>query len=159
MLTWEKLPGSPCFSVLQTTKSWAGPGNGATQSVQQGKIKPIGGMCLAIKMLYSYNLQELGIYNQLAKYGHNDRIVFTERRSNFLHKIIKLRQVRYFISKNQPGLQSSDPLKSSPGSHSLLVSDSVGIMSSCSLLAFPLSVCLVSSRLRCLFFSVSILNL
>ena len=86
-------------------------------------------MCLAIKMLYSYNLQELGIYNQLAKYGHNDRIVFTERRSNFLHKIIKLRQVRYFISKNQPGLQSSDPLKSSPGSHSLLVSDSVGIMS------------------------------
>jgi len=99
------------------------------QSVQQGKIKPIGGMCLAIKMLYSYNLQVLGIYNQLAKYGHNDRIVFTERRSNFLHKIIKLKQVQYFISKNQPGLQSSDPLKSSPGSHSLLVSDSVGIMS------------------------------
>jgi len=61
--------------------------------------------------------------------------------------------------KTQPGLQRSDPLKSSPGSHSLLVSDSVGIMSSCSLLAFPLSVCLVSSRLRCLFFSVSILNL
>jgi len=30
-----------------------------------------------------------------------------------------------FISKNQLGLQRSDPLKSSPGNHSLLVSDSV----------------------------------
>jgi len=37
----------------------------------------------------------------------------------------------------QPGLGRSDPLKSSPGSHSLLVSNSVGIMSSCSLLTFP----------------------
>ena len=34
------------------------------------------------------------------------------------------------------GLQCSDLLMSSPGSHSLLVSDSVGITSSCSLLAF-----------------------
>jgi len=33
-----------------------------------------------------------------------------------------------FVSKYQPGLQRSDPLKSSPGSHSLLVSDSIGIM-------------------------------
>ena len=29
MLTWEKIPGSPRFSVLQATKSWAGPGNEA----------------------------------------------------------------------------------------------------------------------------------
>ena len=41
--------------------------------------------------------------------------------------------------------------------HSLLVSDSVGIMSSCSLLAFPLSFKLALSCLHCLF-SVSILN-
>jgi len=46
---------------------------------------------------------------------------------------------------------------SSPGSHSLLVSDSVGITSSCSLLAFPLSVSLALSCLRCLCFSVSTL--
>jgi len=45
-----------------------------------------------------------------------------------------------FISKNQPGLQHSDPLKSSSGSNSLLVnSNSVGITSSCSVLASPLS--------------------
>ena len=53
----------------------------------------------------------------------------------------------YFISKNQPGLRCSDPLKSSPSSRCLLVSDSVGTTSSCSLLAFPLSVSLVPSRL------------
>ena len=47
-----------------------------------------------------------------------------------------MQQVWYFISKIQPGLRRSDPLKSSPGSHSLLVSDSVGTTSSCSLLAF-----------------------
>jgi len=41
-------------------------------------------------------------------------------------------------------------------SQTLLVSDSVGTMSSCSLLAFPLSVSLASSRLHCLCFSVSI---
>ena len=29
MLMWEKIPGSPCFSVLQAMKSWAGPGNEA----------------------------------------------------------------------------------------------------------------------------------
>ena len=28
-LTWEKIPGSPRFSVLQATESWAGPGNEA----------------------------------------------------------------------------------------------------------------------------------
>ena len=67
-------------------------------------------------------------------------------------------QVWYFVSKNQPSLQCSDPLKSS-GSHSLFVSDSVGITSSCSILVFLLSVSLASSRLHCLCFSVSILNL
>ena len=45
-------------------------------------------------------------------------------------------QVWYFIAKNQLGLRRCDPLKSSPGSHSLLVSDSIGTMSSCSLLRF-----------------------
>ena len=30
MLTWEKIPGSPRFSVLQATESWAGPGNEAS---------------------------------------------------------------------------------------------------------------------------------
>jgi len=44
------------------------------------------------------------------------------------------------------------------GTHSLLVSNSVGITSSCSLLAFPLSVSLVLLRLCCLCFSVSISN-
>ena len=63
MLTWEKLP----LFCTANEESWVGAGNGATQSVQQGKVQPIGGMCLAIKMLYSYNLQVLGIYNQLAK--------------------------------------------------------------------------------------------
>lgn len=32
-----------------------------------------------------------------------------------------------FISNNQLGLQRSDPIKSSPGSYSLLVSDSIDI--------------------------------
>ena len=27
MFTWEKIPGSPHFSTLQATESWAGPGN------------------------------------------------------------------------------------------------------------------------------------
>jgi len=49
-----------------------------------------------------------------------------------------------------------DPLKSSPSSYCLLVSDSVGTTSSCSLLAFPLSVSLAPSHLRCLCFSISI---
>ena len=67
-------------------------------------------------------------------------------------------QVWYFIPKKQPGLQCSNPLKSSPVSHSLLVSDSVGIMSSCLLLTFPLSFSLTSLRLCCLCFSVSLSN-
>ena len=29
MLTWEKIPGSPCFSVLQVTECWTRPGNEA----------------------------------------------------------------------------------------------------------------------------------
>ena len=29
MLTWERIPGSPCFSVLQVTESWAEPENEA----------------------------------------------------------------------------------------------------------------------------------
>ena len=59
---------------------------------------------------------------------------------------ISQEQVWYFISKNQPGLRRSDPLKP----------NSVGTRSSCSLLAFPLSMSLASSCLRCLCFSVSI---
>ena len=43
---------------------------------------------------------------------------------------MKLGQDWYFISKNQPGLRHSHPLKSSPSSHFLLVSDSVGTTSS-----------------------------
>ena len=27
MLNWEKILGSPCFSIIQTTESWVGPGN------------------------------------------------------------------------------------------------------------------------------------
>ena len=68
------------------------------------------------------------------------------------------KQVWYFISKLQPRLQHFDPLKSSPGSHSLLGSDSVGITSSCSLLVFPLLVSLTLSCLCCFCFSVSKLN-
>ena len=30
MLTWEKIPGSPRFSVLQATESQAGPGSETT---------------------------------------------------------------------------------------------------------------------------------
>ena len=65
----------------------------------------------------------------------------------FIRYTSKAKQVWYFISKNQPGFRHSDPLKSSPGGPSLLVSDSVGITSSCSLLVFPLSVSLTSSCL------------
>ena len=32
MLTWEQIPGSPRFSVLQATKSWRRPGNEGTGS-------------------------------------------------------------------------------------------------------------------------------
>ena len=60
--------------------------------------------------------------------------------------------------KNQQGLQHSDPLNSSPGSHSLLVSNSIGTTSSCSFLAFLLSISVESSRLHCLCFLVSVSN-
>ena len=33
MLTWEKIPGSPRFSVLQVTESWVGAGNEARATV------------------------------------------------------------------------------------------------------------------------------
>ena len=70
--------------------------------------------------------------------------------------ILRIQTSLMFISKNQPGVQRSDSLKSSPGSHSPLVnSDSVGITSSCSLLVSALSVSLASSCLRCLCFTVS----
>ena len=56
----------------------------------------------------------------------------------------------YFISKvNSYAFEDSDPLKSSPGSHSQSVSCSVVITSSCSLLAFLLSVSLMSSHVCC----------
>jgi len=35
-------------------------------------------------------------------------------------ELLLTKQVRYFISKNQPGLQHPDPFKSSPGRHFLL---------------------------------------
>ena len=33
MLTWEKIPGFPRFSILQATKNWVGPGNEAKTSL------------------------------------------------------------------------------------------------------------------------------
>ena len=58
-----------------------------------------------------------------------------------------------FISNNQPGLQRSDPIKSSHGSHSLLVSNSIDItVYSCFFLTFLLSV---SLTLLCLIASAS----
>ena len=39
-LTREKIPGSPHFSVLQVTESWAGPGNEANQFVQKSYFCP-----------------------------------------------------------------------------------------------------------------------
>jgi len=46
--------------------------------------------------------------------------------------------------KTSQASEHSDPLKCPPGSHAQLVSCSVGIMSSCSLLAFSLLVSLAS---------------
>ena len=34
MLTWEKIPGCPRFTVLEAMESWAGPGNEANQVLQ-----------------------------------------------------------------------------------------------------------------------------
>ena len=61
--------------------------------------------------------------------------------------------------KNSWAFEHSIPLKGSPGSNSQLVSNSVGITSSCSLLAFLLLVSFVSSHLHYLCFSVSISKL
>ena len=36
--TWEKIPGSPRFSILQATESWVGPGNKA-------RLNELGGLC------------------------------------------------------------------------------------------------------------------
>ena len=63
-----------------------------------------------------------------------------------------------FHIQNQLGLQRSHPFKGSPGSHSLLVSNSVDTTSSCLLLVFTFSVSLAPSHLGCLCFSVSISN-
>jgi len=60
--------------------------------------------------------------------------------------------------KTGQAFEHFDPLKSSPASHSLLVSGSICIMSSCSLPVFLLLVSLTSSHLCCLCFSVSISN-
>ena len=66
-------------------------------------------------------------------------------------------QVWYFISKNQPGLWTfwSTQELSWIRSHSKSVSSSVGIMSSCSHLAFLLLVSVALSHLHCLCFLVS----
>ena len=60
----------------------------------------------------------------------------------------------YFISKNQPGIGRSDPLRQAK--LCWLATLYAPWIFSCSLLAFPLSVSPTSSRLRCLCFSVSI---
>jgi len=61
--------------------------------------------------------------------------------------------------KTSWAFQHSDPLKSSPGSHSQSVSGSVHITSSCLLLIFSLLVRLPLLHLHCLCFLVSISNL
>ena len=38
MLTWEKIPGSPRFSVLQATESWVRPGNEAKKTSRYVKF-------------------------------------------------------------------------------------------------------------------------
>jgi len=60
--------------------------------------------------------------------------------------------------KTSRAFKHSDPLKGSPGSHSQLVSSSVGIMSSRLLLTFLVSIGLVSLH-RYLCFSASISKL
>ena len=72
------------------------------------------------------------------------RVVHSSQCCMFHASLCTIQSKQVFISKNQPGLRRSNPLKSSPGSHSLLVSDSVSITSGCLFLAFPLSVSLVS---------------
>ena len=89
---------------------------------------------------------------------HWSNILFWSWITSLIFHIQKKNKPDISYLKNQPGLQHSDPFKSSPGSNSQLISDSVGTTSICSLLAFPLSVSLASSCLRCLCFSVSISN-
>jgi len=67
---------------------------------------------------------------------------------------LDMKQVWYFISKNQPGLWRSDPLRRAK--LCWLATLKAPRVFSCSLLAFPLSVSLASSHLCCLCFSVSI---
>ena len=54
----------------------------------------------------------------------------------------------FHIYETSWAFKHSDPFSGSPGSHSQVVSCSVGITSSCSLLAFPFSVSLMSSYLH-----------
>ena len=57
MLTWEMIPGSPRFSVLQATKSWVGSGNEAKQS-QQPRESGTGGLLYSIFELKQQELHE-----------------------------------------------------------------------------------------------------
>ena len=41
MLTWEKIPGSPRFSVLQATKPWAGLGSRLPTDINDGSIRHV----------------------------------------------------------------------------------------------------------------------
>ena len=59
------------------------------------------------------------------------------------------------IWKTSQAFEHSNPLKSSPGSHSQLVSDSVGITRNFLLLVFLILVSLASSHLCCICFLVS----
>ena len=83
-----------------------------------------------------------------------DKSVSWQKSCQPVHReCLQVGQVWYFISKRPAGtLEHSNPFKKSPGSHSWF---GVGIMSSCSLLAFLLLVSLALSRLHCLYSSVS----
>ena len=53
LLTREKIPGSPCFSVLQETESWVGPVNKATTAqlfvgCSMEKLKEQNPMCVTL---------------------------------------------------------------------------------------------------------------
>ena len=52
MLTWEKISGSPHFSVLQVMESWAEPGNEATDNVYVLQVTgKIYGSCMVVAAL------------------------------------------------------------------------------------------------------------
>ena len=55
---------------------------------------------------------------------------------------LAVKKANILYLKSSWAFKHSNPLKGSPGSHSQLASDSVDIMSSCSLLTFSLSVSL-----------------